>query len=292
MFSRPPIFEAIDYSVFERTDMSLNLQHAKDIKHTFVVPIENRACGERETITSKASFTFLAGLEEISDQDMLWRLVLDSFALFGLDIVTYYTYHLDNCASKKVTKLSSGYPFSWKRACHKNGWSGIEINPGRIKSPAPFRWGDVENFHSLTDVEQSLFNAINRTEFGNGYAIPVFGGRVTNGMMCLSAVNGSQVLDAMTAPTIMQLNCIAQQAHLKFVELQGRGARNDVTALSPREAEILQWVARGKSNSVIADITKITVHTVNAHVRRIYAKLGVNDRTMAVVRGLSLGLIW
>jgi LuxR family transcriptional regulator/LuxR family quorum-sensing system transcriptional regulator CciR len=54
---------------------------------------------------------------------------------------------------------------------------------------------------------------------------------------------------------------------------------------------VLSWVARGKSNTSIAEILGISVHTVDAHLRRIYLKLGVYDRISAAVRGIGTGLI-
>ena len=67
------------------------------------------------------------------------------------------------------------------------------------------------------------------------------------------------------------------------------GPRAD--ALSERETEVLALVARGKSNALIGDILGISVHTVDAHLRRIYLKLGVFDRISAAVRGIGVGLI-
>ena len=48
---------------------------------------------------------------------------------------------------------------------------------------------------------------------------------------------------------------------------------------------------RGKSNASIGEILGISAHTVDAHLRRIYLKLGVVDRLSAALRGLGFGLI-
>ena len=60
--------------------------------------------------------------------------------------------------------------------------------------------------------------------------------------------------------------------------------------LSAREKEVIHWVARGKSNSVIGDILGCSAHTVDTHLRRIFAKLDVSDRISAAVRAVALGL--
>lgn len=61
--------------------------------------------------------------------------------------------------------------------------------------------------------------------------------------------------------------------------------------LTPRELEILQNVADGKSNKAIAESLFISARTVNFHLDNIYTKLGVNTRTEAVVLALQNGWI-
>jgi len=62
-------------------------------------------------------------------------------------------------------------------------------------------------------------------------------------------------------------------------------------ALSPRELEILQAVARGLSNRDIARKLYVSQATVKTHLLRIFAKLGVDDRTAAVTVALERGII-
>ncbi|HEY6255111.1 MAG TPA: response regulator transcription factor [Xanthobacteraceae bacterium] len=51
--------------------------------------------------------------------------------------------------------------------------------------------------------------------------------------------------------------------------------------LTQREAEVLMWIARGKSNRDIAEILSLSPRTVNKHLEQIYAKLGVENRASA-----------
>lgn len=62
-------------------------------------------------------------------------------------------------------------------------------------------------------------------------------------------------------------------------------------ALTPRESQVLQFVAEGLPNKVIAQKLGISEHTVKFHVNAILSKLGVQSRTEAVVRATRLGLI-
>jgi DNA-binding NarL/FixJ family response regulator len=61
--------------------------------------------------------------------------------------------------------------------------------------------------------------------------------------------------------------------------------------LSPREIEVLSWIAKGASNKEIAHRLHIGEATVKSHVLHIFAKLGVNDRTQAVTLALQKGIL-
>src|SRR5207237_9890005 len=61
--------------------------------------------------------------------------------------------------------------------------------------------------------------------------------------------------------------------------------------LTPREIEVLQMIAHGKSNKQIADALQITESTVKYHINLILSKLAVNDRTQAVTSAVQRGII-
>lgn len=57
-------------------------------------------------------------------------------------------------------------------------------------------------------------------------------------------------------------------------------------ALSTRETEVLDWLAKGHSYKEIAEQMKVTYSTVHTHIERIYKKLHVGSRAQAVARHL------
>jgi len=59
-------------------------------------------------------------------------------------------------------------------------------------------------------------------------------------------------------------------------------ARGLSASLTPREAEVLSWLAKGKTNRDIGDILGLSPRTVNKHLEHVYEKLGVETRTAAV----------
>jgi len=68
-------------------------------------------------------------------------------------------------------------------------------------------------------------------------------------------------------------------------------SRNLFEDLTPRELEVLEQMAKGLANKEIADVLKITAHTVKDHLKSILGKLHVADRTEAVTVALQRGII-
>jgi DNA-binding NarL/FixJ family response regulator len=62
-------------------------------------------------------------------------------------------------------------------------------------------------------------------------------------------------------------------------------------ALTEREVQVLRMIAGGYSNKEIADALAIAEGTVKNHISKVLAKLGVRDRTRAVLKGIERGLI-
>jgi NarL family two-component system response regulator LiaR len=61
-------------------------------------------------------------------------------------------------------------------------------------------------------------------------------------------------------------------------------------SLTNREIEILQQIAKGKTNQEIADELVVSERTVRTHVTNILSKLGLSNRTQAVLYALREGI--
>jgi DNA-binding NarL/FixJ family response regulator len=61
--------------------------------------------------------------------------------------------------------------------------------------------------------------------------------------------------------------------------------------LSPREQEVLELIARGFSYSEISKLRHISVHTVQTHIKNLYAKLAVHSKSEAVYEATRMGLL-
>jgi DNA-binding NarL/FixJ family response regulator len=85
---------------------------------------------------------------------------------------------------------------------------------------------------------------------------------------------------------------VAEQVLHDFQELAlGKGAEVFIAPVTPREREILTYMAQGYLNKQIAFALKISEQTVKNHVTSILRKLNANARTQAVVEAIKQGLV-
>jgi DNA-binding CsgD family transcriptional regulator len=62
---------------------------------------------------------------------------------------------------------------------------------------------------------------------------------------------------------------------------EAASSRLATAELTPRETEVLSWIAKGKTNRDIADILGMSPRTVNKHLEHVFEKLGVETRAAA-----------
>jgi DNA-binding NarL/FixJ family response regulator len=61
--------------------------------------------------------------------------------------------------------------------------------------------------------------------------------------------------------------------------------------LTPREQEVLELIAQGKSNSEIAETLHLSESAIKYHANHVFSKLGVSDRTQAALLAIKRGMI-
>ena len=105
-----------------------------------------------------------------------------------------------------------------------------------------------------------------------------------------SLVEGIRVIaggDALLAPSVTRrlIDQFARSPEPGKVEAKA------LQLLSPREREVLALVANGLSNSECAEQLFMSEGTVKTHVKRIYTKLDLRDRTQAVIFAYETGMV-
>ena len=93
--------------------------------------------------------------------------------------------------------------------------------------------------------------------------------------------------EALLAPSVTR-RLIDQFAQRPVVERIDAKALDQITE---REREVLALVARGHSNAEIAELLVLSEGTVKTHIKRIFMKLNLRDRTQAVIFAYDVGLV-
>jgi DNA-binding NarL/FixJ family response regulator len=104
----------------------------------------------------------------------------------------------------------------------------------------------------------------------------------------VAAVQLVRTGDALLAPSITRR--LVERFAPRPATAAGAPGR-DLSALTPRELEVLGLVARGMSNTELAAALTLSEATVKTHVARILTKLGLRDRVQAVVLAYETGLV-
>ena len=91
--------------------------------------------------------------------------------------------------------------------------------------------------------------------------------------------------EALLAPTV------TRRLIGEFARLRPQPRPPELASLTPRETEVLRLVAEGLSNPEIGRRLVVTEETVKTHVSRMLGKLGLRDRTQAVVAAYESGLV-
>ena len=146
--------------------------------------------------------------------------------------------------------------------------------------------GELLKQLTVNDVGRLFVEEATRMGLTDGLAIPTSGLRHARGFFGVDNVAAEDL-----AKVDRSLMCaVAQHAHLRIDRIEEEHGAG-IDGLSPREAEILNWVAAGKSNPETAMILGISEATVGTHLRRLFTKLGVHDRVSAVLAGFKLGML-
>lgn len=164
--------------------------------------------------------------------------------------------------------------------------AGIAVLAATVQNSVhPVYLDELERRTDLSPRERANIAGYRAAGVEHGLAFSVYGPNARNALFAVE-------LEGRRLPPgrLSALRWGGQVMHLRYSELL-LPSLGSFPSLSDREAEILGWVARGKSNASIGEILGISAHTVDAHLRRIYLKLGVVDRISAALRGLGFGLI-
>jgi DNA-binding CsgD family transcriptional regulator len=204
----------------------------------------------------------------------------------------FFSYHITASHLKRLNLeagfISNTFPQDW--VAHYTAKGYYDFDPIILTASVheePFHWFDVGQLVDLTPAQKDYLKDLAAWGFKDGVAIPIFSAKGTTAYFGAGSKTRELALDPVD---LTQIQYACNFAHKRYLDLNG-AFDGDIPDLTKREAEVLTWIAKGKSTGVIAEILGVTEHTVDTLTRRVYKKLGVNDRVSAVLKAVGAGLI-
>lgn len=222
---------------------------------------------------------------------MLWDGVRQYLSDQGVRQVSYHPslpLNLDAPQRSGPHVFTWGISDVWVRRYRDQGYVHIDPIPElALRRGTPFWWRDMLQITDLNERQRLFLKDLASHGLGDGVAMGVYGPFLRNASVAMCFESGDGARDVVN---VTELHVAMQAAHIRLCALTEQH-NPTLRLLSPREREVLNQIALGRSNGVIAELMGLSRHTVDTLVRRLFVKLGVRDRTKAVLFGLASGAI-
>lgn len=237
-----------------------------------------------------ASAEILASLDRIDSVEEVVQAAGTQIGRMGVPRMSYhFTPPFHSQTGERTIIYEHGFPPAWIAKYNDPAFRAADPVPGQVMAAvAPMNWRKAYELAPDTAEMRGFKAEAEQYKLLDGVGIPLFG---PGGRDAYSAYDLDRPFDMVgDRDLIRAIRETAQAAHLRISHLVIQ-EMSEGAALSMRETEVLSWVVAGKSGTDIAAILDIAPATVDTYLRRIFAKLDVNDRMKAALRALSLGLV-
>ena len=236
----------------------------------------------------KRTLDFVQRIQGLTSYEEICPVIMQELAWFGFSCVTSFSIPGPGCHLKDSIWLNNRPAEYVDRYVEKNYVIHDPVLKELRLNLNPYSWGDIREGRDLKKSERTIIDE--GREFGayDGLVIPIV--NLTGSMALFSPCGRDPDLSPRARAA---LEVVGIYSHHALTRALVRRQREEVvhTPLTPREREIMQWVAIGKTDEEIAGILSISTTTVTSHVENAKQKLDAFRRTYAVVQAIRLGEI-
>ncbi len=237
----------------------------------------------------KISFSdsyFFKVLETINQAETLEQILGSMPALWPNMIATYHHFGAVGAFDYKDSCEFYAYNVPQNIVDYLDAHRTFKSNPAVV---AVFSKGDAVWLSELLDhpyIQEMGHEKLTEATLeltGDALCLPLYGPNNRLGYMFLALGFGKADCDEFVR---FRIELLAQKFHIRYcLMLQ---ALNAQVKLTVREAEVLELISFGKTNSEIATVLGISSSTVGGYVSKIFLKLDVKDRVSAAMRAQTL----
>jgi LuxR family quorum sensing-dependent transcriptional regulator len=231
---------------------------------------------------------FVERLQKLTEYNEICEHVLEELAWYGLTCVTSWELPGPGVSAADGILLNTRPPEYIERYVEKNYVVRDPVMNELRKTVNPFSWNDIRERRDLSKVEKTIIDEAREFRAHDGFIIPIV--TLSGSMAVFSPCGEDPDLSSRARAALEVIGIYSHQA-LKRSLIEGQRRDTIHTPLTPREREIMQWVANGKTDEEIGDILSLGTTTVTSHVENAKKKLDAFRRTYAVVQAIRFGEI-
>lgn len=183
----------------------------------------------------------------------------------------------------------TNYPEEWVKIYLENEFHKIDpVLIAASKSIVPVDWRDIGQDYKHNRVFQ-LARTFGISDFG--LSVPIRGPYGDFAVFSVTKSCDDAEWNALCKAIISEMHSIAFFFHDAIMRQHGMSKLLSKKKLSPREQEVLQWYARGKTQSDIAVLSGLSVSTVTAYLQSARTKMDALSTAHAATRAMRMGQI-
>ena len=181
----------------------------------------------------------------------------------------------------------SNYPIEWLAKIREDEDFQEPVLRAAERAPSGFLWSRLGEIVTLTERQRDYMKRAVRFGLAEGFTVPNHVPGETFGS-CHFAVTHEAALPEESLPATQALGCFAFEAARRLLQARSEPSENYVVPapLTERQRDCVLFAARGKSDSVIAQLLNIRPTTVNEHIEAAKRRYSVATRTQLIVRAL------
>jgi LuxR family quorum sensing-dependent transcriptional regulator len=235
------------------------------------------------------TFAFIEKLQGMTKYEDMQRLIIEELEWYGLTFVTNWAVPGPGEGPDGKVLLNTRPEEYIENYIAKNYVDLDPVMNELRRSLSPFSWSDIKKQRRLSKSERRIMDEAREFESTDGFIIPIVTRAGNTALFSPCGKNPDLSQRARSALEI--IGTYSYCALQKAMAEQLRAERQKSAILTPREREIMRWVAAGKTDDEIGEILAIAHATVTSHVENAKIKLNATRRTYAVVQALRLGEI-
>ena len=232
-------------------------------------------------------FELVQSIDQIRTKEQGSLALLDLVKEYGLSHATYLGVNIPSLTERSLYCVST-YSDQWCDRYVKS--DDVKVDPvvkTGLSGVLPLDWQDLRaNAQPL----KGFFGEANEHGVGvNGLSFPIRGAHGETALFSINSNATGKDWEDLKRECVRDFQIFGYHLHTRILESEGVKFEN--ANLSPREIECLKWAAAGKTYWETGTVMNITEATVKFFIENARTKLGAVNKTQAVAKAMSAGII-